>query len=79
MRVGIKSLLSAASFGALLLVAPASHAAALSGASNLTDGALASSLVQQVHAAPAGAQCIKWTRRWNTRHGFGHRRCVQWR
>ncbi|WP_424363259.1 hypothetical protein [Methylocystis parvus] len=79
MRFEIKSLLSIASFGALLLVAPPSHAAALSGASNLTSDALTSSLVQQVHAAPAGAKCIKWTRRWNTRHGFGHRRCVQWR
>lgn len=78
MRFEIKSLLTIASFGALLLVSPSSHAGALSSASNLNEDAL-TSLVQQVRAAPAGARCIKWTRRWNTRHGFGHRRCIQWR
>ncbi len=31
------------------------------------------------HGAPAGKRCIEWTRRWNTRHGVGHRRCVRWR
>lgn len=57
--------------------APAS-AAMLSGAA-VDDGASASSLIQTVsHGAPAGARCVKWTRRLNTRHGFA-RRCVQWR
>ena len=31
------------------------------------------------YGAPAGARCLKWTRRWNPRHGIGVRRCVRWR
>lgn len=40
-----------------------------------------SSLVQEAHhfGPPPGKQCIKWTRRFNSRHGYGHRRCVHWR
>ncbi len=35
--------------------------------------------VQTASHTTQAKQCVKWTRRWNTRHGFGHRRCVQWR
>jgi hypothetical protein len=69
-------------FGAALLfaAAPASAGALSSPASLGDDGASASSLIPTVsHGVPAGARCVKWTRRWNMRHGFGHRRCVQWR
>jgi hypothetical protein len=39
-----------------------------------------SSVVEDaVYGPPAGKRCLKWTRRWNTRHGIGVRRCVQWR
>ena len=40
-----------------------------------------SSLVQQLShfGPPPGKQCIKWTRRFNSRHGYGHRRCVHWK
>jgi hypothetical protein len=80
MRFEIKSLIAAATFGAIVMAASPSHAAALSGAPDLTREALTSLTPQKVsHGAPAGARCLKWTRRWNTRHGFGHRRCIHWR
>jgi hypothetical protein len=81
MHTGFKAPLLNAVIGALFLIAPTSEATALSAATDLSEqGASPSSLVQQVsHGAPAGTRCMKWTRRWNTRHGFGHRRCVQWR
>lgn len=79
MRFDIK----APMFGAvaILLAATPAGSAVLSNVANIGDyGASASPPFQQVsHGAPAGARCIKWTRRWNFRHGFGHRRCVQWR
>jgi hypothetical protein len=39
------------------------------------------SLFQEVthFGPPPGKQCIKWTRRFNSRHGYGHRRCVHWK
>jgi len=77
-KLHLKTSLLVAACGAFFFVVNPSHSAVLSSAAQLDDAG-ASSLVQQVHAAPAGARCIKWTRRWNTRHGFGHRRCVQWR
>jgi hypothetical protein len=41
----------------------------------------ASSFVQEVahYGPPPGARCIKWTRRYNPSHGFGHRRCIHWK
>jgi hypothetical protein len=36
------------------------------------------SFVQQSHYHGPHKTCLKWTRRWNTRHGVGHRRCVHW-
>lgn len=78
MRCDIKRPVFGALIGSLMLAAPFPEAVALPAA--VDHDALAPSLVQQIsHGAPAGARCIKWTRRWNTRHGFGHRRCVQWR
>lgn len=79
MRLHLKTSLLAAACGALLGAATPSQAAIMFNVDDLREGA-ATSMVQQVsHGAPAGAKCIKWTRRWNHRHGFGHRRCVQWR
>jgi hypothetical protein len=39
------------------------------------------SLFQEVShfGPPPGKQCLKWTRRFNSRHGYGHRRCVHWK
>lgn len=39
------------------------------------------SLVQKVarYTPPAGKHCIKWTRRFNSAHGFGRLRCVHWK
>lgn len=75
----LKAHLFGAVCGAVLFTAAPSDAAALSAADDLSK-AYAPPLVQQIsHGAPAGARCVKWTRRWNTRHGVGHRRCVQWR
>jgi hypothetical protein len=67
--------------GATLLFAAAPASAAMpSDFAPVTGDGASSSLVQKIsHTVPAGARCVKWTRRWNTRHGFGHRRCVQWR
>ena len=28
---------------------------------------------------PAGKTCLKWTRRWHSSLGMGHRRCVHWK
>ncbi len=77
----MKAALFGALCGGLLIAASPSNSAVLSNAADLrADRVSASSLVEQVaHGAPAGSRCVKWTRRWNTRHGFGHRRCVQWR
>lgn len=64
----------------LLFGAAPASAVMLSDSAALDERATASSLIQTVsHTTPAGARCVKWTRRWNTRHGVGHRRCVQWR
>ncbi|MEK4035679.1 hypothetical protein WOC76_05080 [Methylocystis sp. IM3] len=66
--------------GALLLASTPSISAVLSNAADLGGEKLALTSVQQsAFEAPAGKKCVKWTRRWNTRHGFGRRRCVQWR
>jgi hypothetical protein len=41
----------------------------------------ATSFFQEVRhfGPPPGKQCIKWTRRFNSAHGFGHRRCIHWK
>jgi hypothetical protein len=76
-----KGIMFGAFCGALLFAAAPANAAALSSPADLRDGVAAASMpIETVsHGAPAGARCVKWTRRWNTRHGFGHRRCIQWR
>lgn len=44
------------------------------------DGGSARLLHEVSHfGPPPGKQCIKWTRRFNSRHGYGHRRCVHWK
>ncbi len=39
--------------------------------------ALAATTVK--YGPPPGKECIKWTRRFSSSHGFGHRRCVHWK
>ncbi len=65
----------------LLFASTSSISAAVSMSAPLGGEALSlsSSAQKTAFEAPAGKRCIKWTRRWNTRHGFGRRRCVQWR
>lgn len=64
--------------GTLLLVAAPSSSAVVTSAG--VDKVLSdSSGLQTASHTTEAKQCVKWTRRWNTRHGFGHRRCVQWR
>ena len=65
--------------GLLLLSATPSDAVALSGVADLNEVSSVPQVLQVSHGVPTGARCVKWTRRWNTRHGVGHRRCVQWR
>jgi hypothetical protein len=79
MRSWSKISLFGAVCGAILFASTASHSAVLSGLASPDEGLSTPSLAQQAAYAPPGKRCIKWTRRWNTRHGFGHRRCVQWR
>ena len=58
---------------------PADASLLSSGAAIDTQASSASSLLQEAaYGPPAGARCLKWTRRLNTRHGFA-RRCVHWR
>ncbi|WP_363350209.1 hypothetical protein [Methylocystis echinoides] len=76
MGLNLKASLFGAICGMFLFAAP-SGSAVLSGVN--ADGLDASIVEKTAHTTPAGKNCVKWTRRWNTRHGFGHRRCVQWR
>lgn len=79
MRLHLKTALLSAACGVFMSAAGSSQAAMMFDADDLRETA-ASSLVQQTtFGPPPGARCIKWTRRWTTRHGFGRRRCVQWR
>jgi hypothetical protein len=73
----LKASLLGAACGMLLFAAPSVAGTLPSGVSHEDVSALAPTTL--VHAAPAGATCLKWTRRWNTRHGVGKRRCIQWR
>lgn len=66
-----------AAVGVLLFAAPSVAGTLPSGVTSNSVATLSQATL--VHATPAGARCVKWTRRWNTRHGFGHRRCVQWK
>jgi hypothetical protein len=77
MKPSLKASLFGAACGMLLFAVPSEAGTLPSGVSQEDVATL--SQVTLTHAAPAGARCIKWTRRWNTRHGVGHRRCVQWR
>jgi hypothetical protein len=78
MRAYCKASMFGAACGTLLFLATPSNSAVIT--SPVTDKALSDfSSVQKVSHTTQTGQCIKWTRRWNTRHGFGHRRCVQWR
>jgi hypothetical protein len=79
MRLQVKASIFGVACSAFLLIGTASQAAVLSGVADLNEVAVFPMTQQVHHTTPAGAKCVKWTRRWNTRHGFGHRRCVQWR
>lgn len=73
----LKTSFFGAACGLLLFAAPSQAGTLPSGVSQ--ESIATTSQLTLVHAAPAGARCVKWTRRYNMRHGFAHRRCVQWR
>lgn len=80
MRRSIKGASLGAVCGAFFLAAAApASAGPLSVAVPQQSGS--TSFVQEVRhfGPPPGTQCIKWTRRFNSRHGCGHRRCVHWK
>lgn len=31
------------------------------------------------YGPPGGKHCVKWTRRYHSSLGFGHRRCIHWK
>jgi hypothetical protein len=70
-------LMSAVCGGFVLAAATCASAAPLAVAIPQQDA----SLVQSVRhfGPPPGKECVKWTRRFNSAHGFGHRRCIHWK
>lgn len=78
MRLKLKAPLFGAVCGMLLLAATPSGSAVLPSGVN-ADAFAVAGLQKATHTTPAGKQCLKWTRRFNSRHGYGHRRCVHWR
>lgn len=80
MVIKSKSIAFGALCGLLLVAAPYGAAALPTGVDAGVAGVSAAPFAQSVAATtPSASRCVKWTRRWNHRHGFGHRRCVQWR
>jgi hypothetical protein len=78
MRYSLKGVL-AALCGAFFLAAIPASAGPMSIGAPQEIGP--SPLVSQVthFGPPPGKTCIKWTRRFNSAHGFGHRRCIHWK
>lgn len=79
MKFHQKTSLLAVACAAFFIAAAPSYSAALSNVDDLREEAVSLAVQQVSHATPAGARCVKWSRRWNPRHGVGHRRCVRWR
>jgi hypothetical protein len=80
MRMKSSAVLLGAVCGAFLFAATAPSSAAPLNGAFLQDASRPISLVQEAtHTTKPGAKCLKWTRRWNPRHGVGHRRCVHWK
>ena len=76
----LKTHLFAVTCASFLFASSPSGSAVLSTAANLdVDGVSADFVQKATLHPPANTKCIKWTRTWNTRHGFARRRCVQWR
>lgn len=80
MRGNIKAKLTAALCGAFLFGATVPG---WSGPMNVAipqgETGLAPLVAQAKHyPAPAGKKCLKWTRRWHSSLGMGHKRCVHW-
>ncbi|MCC3244026.1 hypothetical protein LG047_01615 [Methylocystis sp. WRRC1] len=77
----MKSALLAALTGGFLFAATSASSAGPLSVANPQDEGLSSSLIQKVahYNPPGGKKCLKWTRRFNPSHGFGHRRCVHWK
>lgn len=75
-----KSKLTAALCGAFLFSAGAqAWAGPMSIAVPQAEEGLAPLVAQAKHyPAPAGKKCLKWTRRWHSSLGMGHKRCVHW-
>ena len=80
MRKNLKTTLFGAICGAFLFAATApASAGPLSAAVPQEDGG-STSLVQHAksHHPAYGRKCLHWQRRWNSRHGYGRRRCTHW-
>ncbi len=75
-----KSVLAAVAMAAVPLADAEVASAAPVGGSLMLERA-SDQLIQQItsHQAASGKKCLKWSRRWNTRHGVGRRRCVHWK
>jgi hypothetical protein len=80
MKKNYSAALLGALCGTFLFAATAPGSATPLNGTLLQEDARPASLVQEIsHTTAHGAKCLKWTRRWNHRHGFGHRRCVHWK
>jgi hypothetical protein len=80
MKKNYSAALLGALCGTFLFAATAPGSATPLNGSLLRDEAKPTSLVQTIaHTAPHGAKCLDYNRRWNQRHGFGHRRCIHWK
>jgi hypothetical protein len=80
MRKAIKHASLGAVFGAIFLAAAAPSSAGPLSMDISPESELTAMILQTSHfGPPPGKQCIKWTRRFNSRHGYGHRRCVHWK
>lgn len=82
MRINRSATWSGVLCGAFLFVAAAPASATPFGAGLVRDDAASASSILHLakkYDAPTGKRCIKWNRRWNPSHGFGHRRCIHWK
>ncbi len=80
MRRHLKTILFGALCGAFFFAATAPGSAGPLSVAVPQLGAESSILrILHQYGLPPGKQCIKWTRRFSSTHGFGHRRCVHWK
>lgn len=81
MRRNLKTALFGALCGAFLFAAAAPGSAGPLSTPIPLESFGSTSLVQKVarYSPPEGKQCIRWTRRYSSSHGFGRLRCVHWK